>query len=130
VLSLSVFLMAVRQLFGLDGRVALITGGSRGLGLQIALGLGEMGARIALSARNPGELAAARELLCAKGIDVLTVVNDLSQPEHAQHLAERVAAHFERVDILVNNAGTAQQGPAAEDRTRGHRAYASRAPRQ
>jgi NAD(P)-dependent dehydrogenase (short-subunit alcohol dehydrogenase family) len=106
--------MTVRQLFGLDGRVALITGGSRGLGLQIALCLGEMGAQIALSARKSGELVEARELLRAKGIDVLTVVNDLSQPENALDLTKTVAAHFGRIDILVNNAGTTWGAPAEE----------------
>src|SRR5271167_3399197 len=66
--------MSVRELFELQGKVALITGGSRGLGLQIAQGLGEMGAKIAISARKPDELAEAKLELAAQGIEALTVV--------------------------------------------------------
>jgi NAD(P)-dependent dehydrogenase (short-subunit alcohol dehydrogenase family) len=98
--------MGVRELFELKGKVALITGGSRGLGLQIAQGLGEMGARIAISARKPAELEEAKGQLTAQGIDVLTVVNDLGKPDRAAQLAETVAAHYGGIDILVNNAGT------------------------
>jgi len=106
--------MSVRQLFELNGRVALVTGGSRGLGLQIALGLGEMGAKIAISARKAGELDEAKAVLTAKGIDTFIVVNDLSQPEQAQPLTEAVASHFGKIDILVNNAGTTWGAPAEQ----------------
>ena len=61
--------MTVRELFELKGRVALITGGSRGLGLQLAQGLGEMGAKIAISARKPAELEDAKSQLAQHGID-------------------------------------------------------------
>jgi NAD(P)-dependent dehydrogenase (short-subunit alcohol dehydrogenase family) len=106
--------MTVRDLFELNGRVALITGGSRGLGLQIATGLGEMGARIALSARKADELAAAKRTLEAKGIEAFTVVNDLAQPEQANPLTEAVASHYGTIDILVNNAGTSWGAPAEQ----------------
>ena len=106
--------MGVRELFELGGRVALITGGSRGLGLQVAAGLGEMGAKIALSARKSGELAQAKSRLAAQGIDALTVVNDLSKPEQVPALVEAVVGHYGTIDILVNNAGTSWGAPAED----------------
>jgi NAD(P)-dependent dehydrogenase (short-subunit alcohol dehydrogenase family) len=98
--------MGVRELFELKGKVALITGGSRGLGLQIAQGLGEMGARIAISARKPAELEQARSQLASQGIDALTVVNDLSKPEQVPALVDTVVSAYGAINILVNNAGT------------------------
>ena len=71
--------MSVKQLFDLTGKVALVTGGSRGLGLQMAEALGEMGARLAITARKGDELAAAKVHLEQQGIEVLTVANDLSK---------------------------------------------------
>jgi NAD(P)-dependent dehydrogenase (short-subunit alcohol dehydrogenase family) len=106
--------MGVRESFELQGKVALITGGSRGLGLQIALGLGEMGARIAISARKAAELEEAKAQLAKQGIDVLTVVNDLSKPEQVPALVEAVSAHFGGIQILVNNAGTSWGAPAED----------------
>jgi NAD(P)-dependent dehydrogenase (short-subunit alcohol dehydrogenase family) len=106
--------MTVRDLFELGGRVALVTGGSRGLGLQIATALGEMGARIAISARKADELAEAKSALQAKGIETFTVVNDLGQPEQAHPLTEAVASHYGTIDILVNNAGTTWGARAEE----------------
>jgi NAD(P)-dependent dehydrogenase (short-subunit alcohol dehydrogenase family) len=99
-------MMGVRELFELKGKVALVTGGSRGLGLQIALGLGEMGARIAISARKPAELEQAKSQLASQGIDALTVVNDLTKPEQVPALVDTVVGAYGRIDILVNNAGT------------------------
>ncbi|HEX4151954.1 MAG TPA: SDR family oxidoreductase [Steroidobacteraceae bacterium] len=106
--------MAVRELFELDGQVALITGGSRGLGLQIASGLGEMGAKIAVCARKPEELARASSELEALGIEVSTVACDLSKPQDIPRLVDAVLNRFGRIDILVNNAG-ASWGAPAED---------------
>ncbi|MGB6306323.1 MAG: SDR family oxidoreductase [Steroidobacteraceae bacterium] len=106
--------MGVRELFELKGRVALVTGGSRGLGLQIAQGLGEMGARIAISARKPAELEEAKSLLARQGIEALTVVNDLAEPEQVPALVEAAAGHYGRIDILVNNAGTSWGAPAED----------------
>jgi gluconate 5-dehydrogenase len=105
--------MGLRELFELNGKVALVTGGSRGLGLQIAEGLGEMGARIAISARKPTELEEARAHLMQRKIDALTVVNDLSQLQEIPALVQAVLHHYGRIDILVNNAG-ATWGAAAE----------------
>ena len=106
--------MSARNLFDLTGKVALITGGSRGLGLQMAKALGDMGARVAISARKADELAEAKTQLTARGIDVLTVTNDLGRPEGIPALVDGVVAHFGTIDILVNNAG-ATWGAPAED---------------
>ncbi len=106
--------MAVRELFELKGRVALVTGGSRGLGLQIAQALGEMGAKIAISARKPVELEEARSQLTKQGVDALTVVNDLTKPELVPALVEAVVDHHGGIDILVNNAGTSWGAPAEQ----------------
>jgi NAD(P)-dependent dehydrogenase (short-subunit alcohol dehydrogenase family) len=106
--------MALRDLFELGGKVALITGGSRGLGLQIAKGLGEMGAKIAISARKAAELEEAKADLKKHGIDALTVTNDLSKQEQIPALVDAVVGHFGAIDILVNNAG-ASWGAKAEE---------------
>jgi gluconate 5-dehydrogenase len=106
--------VGVRELFELKGKVALITGGSRGLGLQVAGGLGEMGARIAISARKTAELAEAKQQLANRGIDALTVVNDLAIPEQVPALVDAVVDHCGGIDILVNNAGTTWGAPAEQ----------------
>jgi gluconate 5-dehydrogenase len=99
--------MTTKELFDLSGKVALITGGSRGLGLQMAEALGDMGAKVAISARKQNELDDASSYLTAKGIDVLTIVNDLgdaaSRPD--EQLVSSVLDRFGAVDILINNAG-------------------------
>jgi len=106
--------MSVKQLFDLTGKVAIITGGSRGLGLQMAEALGEMGAKLAISARKADELAAARAHLEKLGIEVHTVTNDLSKFDQIPGLVSAVLDHYGRIDILVNNAG-ATWGAPAED---------------
>jgi NAD(P)-dependent dehydrogenase (short-subunit alcohol dehydrogenase family) len=106
--------MSVKQLFQLDGQVALITGGSRGLGLQMAEALGEMGCKVAISARKADELAEAKKHLESKGITVLTVVNDLQKTDGIPALVDAVLEGLGPIDILVNNAG-ATWGAPAED---------------
>jgi gluconate 5-dehydrogenase len=106
--------MGVRELFELKGKVALVTGGSRGLGMQIAQALGEMGAKIAISARKGGELAEAKAHLAKQGIEALTVVNDLAKPEQVPALVEAVVEHYGAINILVNNAGTSWGAPAEQ----------------
>jgi NAD(P)-dependent dehydrogenase (short-subunit alcohol dehydrogenase family) len=98
--------MGVRELFDLNGKVALITGGSRGLGLQIAKGLAEMGAKIAISARKAPELEETKRALQHAGFDVLTINNDLSKDGQPHALVDAVLRHYGAIDILVNNAGT------------------------
>lgn len=106
--------MSVKQLFDLTGKVALVTGGSRGLGLQMAEALGEMGAKVAISARKADELAEAAKHLEAQGVEVLTVVSDLSRTDAIPALVDQVVERFGNIDILVNNAG-ATWGAPAED---------------
>jgi gluconate 5-dehydrogenase len=106
--------MSVMDLFRLDGRVALVTGGSRGLGLQMARALGEAGCKVAISARKEGELAEAKTVLEAEGIEVFAVVNDLQQFEGIPALVEAVVQRFGDIDILVNNAGATWGAPAEE----------------
>src|SRR3984885_15511445 len=107
--------MNVKELFDLSGRVALITGGSRGLGLQMAEALGDLGAKVAISARKQNELDTASSYLTTKGIEVLTVVNDLGDPASGpeEKLAKGVLERFGAIDILINNAGTVWGGAAA-----------------
>jgi len=106
--------MNVRQLFELNGRTALVTGGSRGLGLQIAEALGEMGAKIAISARKKDELDAAVAHLRKLKIEASAYVCDIGKREAIAPFAQEVLKKFGKVDILVNNAG-ATWGAPAED---------------
>ena len=106
--------MNVRKLLDLGGRAALVTGGSRGLGLQIAEALGEMGARVAITARKKDELDQAVSYLKEKQVDATAFVCDIGKREAIPGLVEAVLAKFGRLDILVNNAG-ATWGAPAED---------------
>ena len=106
--------MGVRQMFELTGKVALVTGGSRGLGLQMAEALGEMGARLAVTARKPEELDIARAHLGGLGIDALSVAGDLSALGSIPRMVDAVEAALGPVDILVNNAGCNWAAPAEE----------------
>lgn len=106
--------MRLRELFDLTGRVALVTGGSRGLGLAMAEALAEAGARIALTARKPAELEAARGELAGRGFEACVAPSDLSRIETIAPLVEQVVAALGPIDILVNNAGTSWGAPAEE----------------
>jgi len=104
----------IHQLFDLTGRTALVTGGSRGLGLQMAHALGEAGARVMISSRKADDL----ELACAElqdvGIDARWVAADCAKDADIQRLADETLHRMGDVDILVNNAG-ATWGAPAED---------------
>jgi len=106
--------MSVRQLFDLSGKVALVTGASRGLGLQMAMALGEMGARLVITARKQDGLDQAALTLAKYGIEVLTVAGDLSHREFVPTLVDEVLARYGTIDILVNNAGTSWGAPAED----------------
>ena len=104
----------VQTLFDLHGKTALVTGGSRGLGLQIAESLGEAGARILLTSRRAADLEEAAAELQARGIDTRWVAADASQPAEIQRVVEEALQRLGCIDILVNNAG-ATWGAPAED---------------
>ncbi|HZQ73416.1 MAG TPA: SDR family oxidoreductase [Burkholderiales bacterium] len=106
--------MKVLDLLSLKGRTALVTGGSRGLGLQMAEALGEMGARVAISARKKDELDEAVSSLRKKEIPAEAFVCDIGKREAIAPLADQVLGKFGKVDVLVNNAG-ATWGAPAED---------------
>jgi NAD(P)-dependent dehydrogenase (short-subunit alcohol dehydrogenase family) len=93
------------------GCSAVITGGSRGLGLLIARELGRQGARITVAARDEDELERARQDLEERGLDVTTVVCDVANEDEARTLIEGVVARTGRIDVLVNNAGVIKVGP-------------------
>ncbi|MGI9024418.1 MAG: SDR family oxidoreductase [Burkholderiaceae bacterium] len=106
--------MSIKKLFDLTGRTALVTGGSRGLGLQIAEALGEQGAKLVLSARKQDELDEAVEHLKKLGIEASAVVADLGTTDGAKPLVDEAIKRLGHIDILVNNAG-ASWGAPAED---------------
>ncbi len=104
----------VQQLFDLTGQVALVTGGSRGLGLQMAHALGEAGAKIMLSSRKAADLEQAAAELQDAGIDARWIAADCGNPQDIQRLAAETVERMGPIDILVNNAG-ATWGAPAED---------------
>ena len=103
-----------QQLFDLTGKTALITGGSRGLGLQMAHALGEAGAKIMLSSRKAEDLEQAAAQLQAAGIDARWIAADCGKEEDIRRLADETLQRMGDVHILVNNAG-ASWGAPAED---------------
>ncbi len=107
--------MSVRDAFNLEGRTALVTGGSRGLGLAMAGALGEMGAKVVISARKSEELDTAVASLKTRGVTAVRVVGDLSRAENVSPFVDAVAAAAGApIDILVNNAGATWGAPASE----------------
>jgi NAD(P)-dependent dehydrogenase (short-subunit alcohol dehydrogenase family) len=95
----------IQDLYNLEGRVAIVTGGSRGLGLEIAEGLAEVGARLMLCARREAWLTPTLMQLRAAGVSVDGMVCDVSAPAQVQAVVDRTIEVFGKVDILVNNAG-------------------------
>jgi len=108
--------MNVRQLFDLTGRVAMITGGSMGLGRQMAEGLAEMGANLVLCARKKERCESAAEELKALGVATLGLACDVTNPDSIRDVVEAAIAKCGRIDILINNAGTSWGAPAEEMR--------------
>ena len=103
-----------QQLFDLTGKTVLVTGGSRGLGLQMAHALGEAGAKIMLSSRKAEDLEQAAAQLQAAGIDARWIAADCGKEEDIRRLADETLQRMGDVHILVNNAG-ASWGAPAED---------------
>ena len=103
-----------QQLFSLAGKTALVTGGSRGLGLQMAEALGEQGARIVISSRKQGELDEAVAHLASRGIEASAIAADLSVDAQVQPFVDEAMKRLGHIDILVNNAGASWGAPAEE----------------
>jgi NAD(P)-dependent dehydrogenase (short-subunit alcohol dehydrogenase family) len=104
----------IQQLFDLKGKTALVTGGSRGLGLQMAQSLGEAGAKIVLSSRKAADLEEAVATLKAQGIDASFIAADCAQEADITRLADESIDRLGHIDILVNNAGAAWGAPAED----------------
>ena len=104
----------IQNLFDLTGKKALITGGSRGLGLQMAQALGEAGARIMLCSRKAADLEEATATLQAQGIDTRWVAADCAREADIHRLVDETLQRMGDIDILINNAG-ATWGAPAED---------------
>src|SRR5215467_12593327 len=106
--------MNTKKLFDLSGRVAIVTGGSIGLGRQMAEGLAEMGANLILCARKKERCEQAAEELEQLGAKTLAFACDVKNPEHVGNVVQETVSKFGRIDILVNNAGTAWGAPIEE----------------
>lgn len=103
-----------QELFSLQGKTALVTGGSRGLGLQMAQALGEQGARLVISSRKQEELDIAVAHLTSKGIEASAIAADLSHEANVQPFVEEALRRLGQIDILINNAGASWGAPAEE----------------
>ena len=104
----------IQKLFDLTGKTALVTGGSRGLGLQMAHAMGEAGAKIMLSSRKADDLTKAVAELKAAGIDADSIAADCAKEADIRMLADETIQRMGHVDILVNNAGAAWGAPAED----------------
>jgi gluconate 5-dehydrogenase len=104
----------VKKLFDLTGRVAIVSGGSMGLGLQMAESLAEMGANLVLCARKKDRCEEAAETLRSHGIQVLALACDVKDKAAIQQVAAETLAKFGRIDILINNAGVSWGTPVEE----------------
>ena len=106
--------MNVKQLFDLTGRVAIFSGGSMGLGLQMAEGLAEMGANLVLCARKKERCEQAAETLSRNRVQTLALGCDVRDKAAVHRVVEETLARFGRIDILINNAGTSWGSPIEE----------------
>src|SRR5271156_679808 len=102
------------RMFDLTGRVAVITGGSVGLGRQMAEGLAEMGAHLVLCARKQERCLKTAEELRQLGVQVLALGCDVKDPASINEVVDATVKHFGRIDILINNAGTSWGAPPEE----------------
>ncbi len=108
--------MNAKQLFDLTGRVAIVTGGSVGLGRQMAEGLAEMGANLVLCSRKKERCQQAAEELKQLGVKTHALGCDVKSSESVQGVVDATIAQFGRIDILINNAGTSWGAPVEEMR--------------
>jgi NAD(P)-dependent dehydrogenase (short-subunit alcohol dehydrogenase family) len=107
--------MSILDQFRLDGKVAIVTGASAGLGVAIAKALAEAGADVALGARRADALQDTQEIVKKAGRRAHCVTTDIGNPDDCRRLVEETTAEFGRVDILVNNAGMGRAVPATRD---------------
>ena len=107
--------MSVLDLFRLDGKVAIVTGASSGLGVAFAAALAEAGADVALGARRVERLEGTKQLVEARGRRAIAMKTDVALPEDCQELVQRTVAELGRVDVLVNNAGLGTAFPATRE---------------
>jgi gluconate 5-dehydrogenase len=108
--------MHTRQLFDLSGHAAIVTGGSIGLGRQMARGLAEMGANVVLCARKKERCEAAAAELRSLGVKAIALGCDVKDPASVKEVVDATVAEFGRIDILINNAGTSWGAPVEEMR--------------
>lgn len=108
--------MNVKQLFDLTGRVAIVTGGSIGLGRQMAEGLAEMGADLVLCARKKERCHQAAEELQQLGVKAIALGCDVKNPDSIHEMVEATLSQFGRIDVLINNAGISWGAPGEEMR--------------
>jgi 2-deoxy-D-gluconate 3-dehydrogenase len=99
--------------FHLDGKIAIVTGGNRGLGKAMSWGLAQAGADIAIVQRSPGESEIAKKIK-QLGRKCITIQFDLSRSSAVQEIVDQVLDEFGRIDILVNNAGVQRRAPSVE----------------
>jgi NAD(P)-dependent dehydrogenase (short-subunit alcohol dehydrogenase family) len=107
--------MTITDMYRLEGKVAIVTGASSGLGVAFAQALAEAGADVVLGARRVDRLAATAQLVRDAGRRVLTVPTDVADPTQCQALVDAAMAEFGRVDVLVNNAGIGTAVPATRE---------------
>jgi NAD(P)-dependent dehydrogenase (short-subunit alcohol dehydrogenase family) len=107
--------MTVLDLFGLHGKVAVVTGASSGLGVAAARALAEAGADVVLGARRVDRLAETGKLVEAAGRRALAVQTDVSRPEECRRLIDQTVQTFGRIDVVVNNAGVGTAVPASRE---------------
>jgi NAD(P)-dependent dehydrogenase (short-subunit alcohol dehydrogenase family) len=107
----------MKELFDLTGRVALVTGGSKGLGKEMALALADAGADVAVGARHESEIVqAAKDIAAATGRRALGLVLDVTDRDSVRQFVAQAAGALGRIDILVNNAGLNIRAPLEDIR--------------
>ncbi len=107
-------MMHVKELFDLSGKIAIVTGGGRGLGQQIAEGFAEAGANVVVCSRKEEACQEVSEKLKQLGVDSLALKCDVTNPDDIRNVVEKTVEKFGRIDILVNNSGATWGAPVDE----------------